>query len=909
MTDEKYLPQVFEDRLANGMKLLVLEDRSAPVATVQVWIRAGSRNERPGIRGLAHLLEHLMFKGSRDVGPEEHARIIDAVGGQENAFTSEDVTAYFDTVTAEYLELALMLEAERFGFARLDETHFFKEREVVKEEIRQAQQNDPMGHLMERFRAEAFTAHPYAWGPGGTLEDLDAMTPADARAFYRAHYHPGNAVLIVAGSAVLERVRAVAERVFGGIPPGPPPPPVTAAEPEQQALRRCEIVFPTELPMVVAGYKSVPAAHADSPALEVIQRILGAGKSSRLHRALVREKRLAVFAGAWNWSMLDPGLMVLSAGFVPEQDGAALEEALLAEIERLRRDGPTPEELEKAKNQLVAEHVFERASFESAAFALGTAECILGDWRRFREGAERFWAVSAADVIRVAVAYLRPERLTLAVMRPPVEGEQVSKAPPTQVAEAEQKTASWPTAERFRRFPPPALDDVPLPPLERARLSCGLQAVCARKPELPLVALELVLPGGDALDPPGRAGLAETLAEMLSQGTVRHDAESLAESLDGLGARLGPGTGAEFFRVSGRCLARHFPRLLELLAEMVREPTLPAQELERLLPQKEGALRMQKDQPLSLAFEHLRTLIFSYDHPRGRPASIETVRAIRREDLCRLRDGWLRPEGGFLGIAGAMDPDEALALCQRHLGDWRVPVGPAFEPAPVPRRPPRRRLVDKPDVTQASLAVGHAGLARTHPDFPALVLANHVLGGSGFSSRLMKAVRAEGGKTYGAGSFLAAGRGPGFFAAYTFTRNPEAAATLELLLAEIRRIREQGVEEQELAAIRQNLVGGYPITLQPADGTIEELVFADFFGLGEEWVRGYRRRFGGIGRAEVNAALARHLDPAALSIVAVGPARDLAGPLAAFGEFEVVSYQEPAPEEERRGRTSARLTP
>lgn len=909
MSADKFLPKVTEDRLENGMKLLFLEDRSAPVVTVQVWIRAGSRNERPGIRGLAHLLEHLMFKGSNDVGPEEHARIIDAVGGQENAFTSEDLTAYFDTVPAEYLELALALEAERFGAARLDRSHFFKEREVVKEEIRQAQQNDPMGYLMERFRAEAFTAHPYAWGAGGTLEDLDRMTLEDARDFYRAYYHPGNAVLVVAGDATFERVRALSAHAFAHIPPGPPVPPLETVEPEQQAMRRCRVVFPTELPMVVAGYKSAPAAHTDTPALEVIQRILGAGKSSRLHRALVRERQVAAFAGAWNWSMMDPGLFVLSAGFVPDQDPAAVEAALLAEVERFRRDGPTAEELDKAKNQLVCEHVFERASFESAAFALGTAECVLCDWRRFLEGAARFQSVTAADVARVARTYLRPERLSLAVMVPPAEGETVEKTPPTRVAEADAPAACWPTAERFRRVRPPALDDIPLPPRARQRLSCGLEAWVVRRPELPLAVFELVLPGGDALDPPGRAGLADVLAEMLSQGTARADAEALADRLDGLGARLAPGTGPEFFRLSGRCLAAHLPDVLALVRDMVREPTLPEEELAKLLPQKEGALRLQKDQPLSLAFEHLRTLIFDYGHPRGRPVSIDTLRSIRCDDVRRLWEGAFRPEGGLMGIAGDVDPERTLQLAERLFAAWPASGGGEFRPQPAPRRPPRRRLVDKPDVTQASLAVGHAGLARTDPDYPALVLANHVLGGAGFSSRLMKAVRAEGGKTYGAGSFVAAGRGPGFFAAYTFTRTGETAATLELLLSEIRRLRERGVEEEELAAIRQNIVGSYPITLQPADGVIEELVFADFFGLGEDWVRGYRRRFGGIGVEQVNAAIARHLDPAALSLVVVGPARELSGALAAFGEFETVSYLEPAPEEERRGRAAPALRP
>lgn len=387
-----------EGKLENGMKILFMQDESAPVVTVQVWYRVGSRNERKGIRGIAHLTEHMMFKGSENVAPEEHARIIDSVGGTENAFTSEDATAYYDTVPADRMELAMELEAERMVRLKLDETHFYKEREVVKEEIRNAQQNNPIGALFEKFRKVAYKQHPYNWTVGGTLEDLDNTKLADVRTFHQSYYAPNNAVLIVVGDTTYDDVLKMAQKYFGPIAAQKPPPKVTAVEPEQKEFRREEIRHPTRLPIVIGGYKVPEAAHQDAAVLEVIQYILGGGKSARIHKKLVRERKLAMFAGAWNWKMRDPGLFVVFAAFMPMVPSKAVEEALIEEVNRLGQEGPTPEELAKAKNQLAAAHVFKLTSMQYVGFEIGMAELVERDYKNFLKGADPYMQIAAEDV-------------------------------------------------------------------------------------------------------------------------------------------------------------------------------------------------------------------------------------------------------------------------------------------------------------------------------------------------------------------------------------------------------------------------------------------------------------------------------------------------------------------------------
>ena len=404
--------------LPNGLEVIIYEDHTAPVVAVHVWYRVGSRNEVPGKRGLAHLMEHMMFKGSKNVGPEEHARMIDRVGGVENAFTREDVTGYFDIVPAEALELAVRLEAERMHNLVLTQEHLDSEREVVKEEYRLRLENNPVVQAFDRFRQLAFEGTPYAWTAAGTPEDLDNITLDDLEKFYKTYYAPNNAVLILAGDVAPERGFELAEQYFGPIPRGSEPPEVAIEPPEQTALREETLTMPVQLPAVLGGYPLPGVGHEDLPALEVAGTILTAGESSRLNKSLVRGQKLAVAAGGIPLIYKDLGMMLLFAFFTPDKDPAAVREALLQEIYRLKEEPVEERELQKAKNQLTAQYVFNLDSISGVGSALGEAAVIGGDVRLFLEGAERYEGVTAEDVQRVAQTYFRDEKLTLVTLQP-----------------------------------------------------------------------------------------------------------------------------------------------------------------------------------------------------------------------------------------------------------------------------------------------------------------------------------------------------------------------------------------------------------------------------------------------------------------------------------------------------------
>ncbi|OGH56606.1 MAG: hypothetical protein A3G34_09390 [Candidatus Lindowbacteria bacterium RIFCSPLOWO2_12_FULL_62_27] len=406
--------------LKNGLKVIVRPKTGAPVATMQVWYRVGSWNERVGIRGIAHLFEHMMFRGSEKYGPEEHSRLIQKIGGYDNAFTAEDMTVYHQTLPAPHLELAFRLEADRMQTLVLDSQVLNTEREVVKEEFRQSL-NNPFSKAYLEFRKRLFPGHPYAWTPLGDMEDLDKITVQDCLDFYRRHYAPDNAVLIVAGDVSVADVRRLAETHFGPLRPagrGANPAPIEMSKLQKPADRRIALKLDLELPVVTLAYHIPPAAHEDIPALEVLTAILSGGESSRLYRKLVRESKLAVHAMGYTLLQRDPGLYGVGAAFLPNRRTSQVESKLRDEIARVIRDGVTERELQKAVNQTLADMVFEAYSADHLAHGYGETELLEGDFRRWETVLDRYRALKPKDVQAAAARYLSPDREIVLIAEP-----------------------------------------------------------------------------------------------------------------------------------------------------------------------------------------------------------------------------------------------------------------------------------------------------------------------------------------------------------------------------------------------------------------------------------------------------------------------------------------------------------
>jgi zinc protease len=411
-------PAVLADTLDNGLRVLLLEDRRSPIVSFQVWYRVGSRDEARGATGIAHFLEHMMFKGTPRHGPREFARLVEANGGNDNAFTSQDVTSYFVNIAADRLDLVIDLEADRMQNLLLDPKDIESEREVVIEERRTRTEDDPGGFLAEEVASIAFKAHPYGSPIIGWTEDLKRVTPEEIRAFYRTYYVPGNALVVAVGDFSAPEVLAKVRARFGAIPRGPAPPRVTAVEPPQNGERRVTVTKQAQLPIVYLGFHVPNQQAPDAPALELLSSILSGGRASRIYRHLVYDKQLALSAGGdYSYFSLDPNLFWFWATCMPGQTPETLEKALLAEMERLKTEPVTDEELRRAKNQAEAAFVFQEDSVHRRASLLARFELIGGHAAKDAY-LDRLRAVTAADVQRVARAWFPEHRKNVGVLLP-----------------------------------------------------------------------------------------------------------------------------------------------------------------------------------------------------------------------------------------------------------------------------------------------------------------------------------------------------------------------------------------------------------------------------------------------------------------------------------------------------------
>jgi zinc protease len=405
--------------LSNGMKVLLIEVPKAPVATVQVWYKVGSRNEVMGRAGLSHMLEHMMFKGTARYPKGSFSRIVRKNGGIDNAFTGQDFTAYFENVAADRVGLALELEADRMQGLLLDNSEFQTEREVVKEERRLRSEDDPQGALVEALFAQAYLSHPYHWPVIGWFADLDAMALEDLQRHYDTFYSPNNATLIVIGDIKADSLLPTIKRLFEPIPRGPSPKQILPPEPEQRGERRFLLKREAQVPFVMMGFRVPNYSSDDSYALDILESILSHGKSSRLYQSLVYDQKNSLAVGA-EYSLLqtDPGLFYFYSLVNPGAKVEAVEEALQREITRLQNEPPSDQELQRAKNQVEATRIFEQDSNFRHAMLLGQAESVGAGWRRIDQFVERIRAVTAKDIQRVAKQYLTQDNRTVGILVP-----------------------------------------------------------------------------------------------------------------------------------------------------------------------------------------------------------------------------------------------------------------------------------------------------------------------------------------------------------------------------------------------------------------------------------------------------------------------------------------------------------
>ncbi len=412
------LDRVVARELPNGLRVRLLADGSAPTVSYYTFFRVGSRNERLGTTGISHLFEHMMFNGAAKYGPKEFDRVLESQGGSSNAYTSNDVTAYYEDFASDALETVIDLESDRMRSLALTPETLEQERQVVKEERRLRTENSIFGLMEEQLESLVFLAHPYRWPVVGWMEDIDRITRDDCVEFFRTYYSPGNATIYAVGDLEPDATLAAIERAYGGIPAGPAPKPVAQGEPPQRGERRAVVHYPSQAAALLVGWRGPAAKSPDSAALDVLQTALAVGESSRLRRRLVEVEELAVSAHvSWGWR-IDPGVFLVFAELAPGVKTEKAERVLWEELEELATKGIAAAELKRARRLLRSSVLHELATHNGIAHALGQAEALLGDWREAGRALAQYAAVGVKDVRRVASSWLEAGKRCVVTLEP-----------------------------------------------------------------------------------------------------------------------------------------------------------------------------------------------------------------------------------------------------------------------------------------------------------------------------------------------------------------------------------------------------------------------------------------------------------------------------------------------------------
>jgi zinc protease len=812
--------------LSNGLTLIVHEDRKAPIVAVNVWYHVGSKNERPGRTGFAHLFEHLMFNGTENYDKDFFGPLEQAGATDMNGTTNEDRTNYFENVPTNALDLALWMESDRMGHltGAISQPKLDEQRGVVQNEKRQGE-NAPYGKVWDFLTPKLYPAnHPYSWTVIGSMEDLDAARLEDVKDWFRDYYGAANAVIVLAGDIQADSARQRVEHFFGDIPSGPP-----VGRQEAWIARRTGSqrgVIQDRVPQArVYKVWNIPGwGTAEADYLNLVSDLLAQGKSSRLFKRLVYDDQIATDVAAYVDLREIGGLFVIEATARPGVPLNSVESAVDQELDRLLKAGPTAEELRRVKTQYRAGFIrgIERiGGFGGKSDVLAQGEVFAGRPDFYKVRLARVEQSTAPRLTTTARQWLGDGVYTLEVHPYP-----------------EFKTVAA-TADRSKLPSTGKPVDTKFPQLERATLSNGLKVVLARRQSIPQVRFDLLVDAGFAADQSGIPGTASMAMAMMDEGTSQRNAIEISDQLAQLGANLGTGSKLDVSTVSLEALKENLDPSLAIYADVILNPSFPQTELERLKKQRVAQIQQEKADPVGLALRVFPGLLYGPGHAYSNPwtgsGTEESTARIRREDLIRFHQAWFKPNHSTLVVVGATTMAEIRPKLERLFASWNSGGVPTKSIATVRQPESAVYIMDRPGSLQSVIIAGHVAPPKANPQEVAIQTMNSVLGGD-FSSRINMNLREDKHWSYGAFTFLRDARGQRPFVAYAPVQTDKTKEALLELNKELRGIvKGRPIEPPELARAQASLTLTLPgswETMGALSGAIADIVS---FGLDDRY--------------------------------------------------------------------------
>jgi zinc protease len=881
---------VDEYKLDNGLKVLLKQDLNAPLISFQVWYRVGSRDEIGNETGMAHYLEHMMFKGTKEFRKGEIAQAIQLKGGVFNAFTSYDYTGYYENFAPENLELAIKIESDRMRNSRLDQEEIDLERSVIVSEL-EGGENYPSTILGKQLRATAFQKHSYHNPIIGWRSDLDNIKEANMRAFYNKYYAPNNAFIMLAGNFDKDLALDLIHRYFASYKKAENIHHEVAIEPEQKELRKSYIYYEGQVALLGMAFHIPEFIHPDLPALNIIDEILFNGTSSRLTKKLV-DTGLAIDVHGYAESNKDPALYKIVANLNPEANIEKIEAVINAELEDIKVN-VTKEEMELAKARVESSAIYQRDGVYDEALQIAYFEAIAGDWENYYHWYESLKKVSVTDVKKVAQKYFVPRNKTVVYKLPKDPGNSlVATAPKAKKFKTDDKEFYGSavvepldssklerllkiTAPKYSKDKIKSIFNFALKPVHIDKYP-SLKVVLKEDHNIPLVYIKASTFAGSALDFE-KPCLAYLTANMLERGSKHRDKFTIAKALDTYGADIEFEPGKETSAVEISSLKKNLPKVMAIFKEIITEPLFSKVELEKLKKELIETIKQQDEFPSSVARSEMYRLIYPKGHIFYAHSSEEKIKSIQAISLADIKNFYQKYYGldqMKIALVGDIDATEVKSLIESNFSPWQKKNKAVISSSPSSKlQAPKTKHIKKVHKKQSEVYMGHVGfITRKDPDFYPLFIANYALGGSPLSSRLGSKVRDEHGLVYNVGSTFQAGLVPGPFY-ITLGSNPNNVdKAIELTREAVQEFLRTGISETELKATKSFLTGSFAVRNLSSNEDVTDVASQMLlYDLDLDYPQNYAEIINSISLEKVNEAARKYIHPDKFNVVVVGP--------------------------------------
>jgi len=814
--------------LKNGLKVLLVEDHAAPVVALNVWVRVGSADEKPDEGGMAHVFEHMLFKGTERRAVGEIARTVEAAGGHINAFTGFDMTVYHITMASRDMTVGIDVLADAVLHSAFDPGELAKEQEVILEEIRRGL-DSPHRVLSQSVFDTAYQQHPYRLPVIGTEELVKSFSREQLLDFFERWYVPNNMTFVAVGDlnpkATLKQIR----EAFSDVEPRPDLSHPRQAESQQSTPRSIVVRRSFKQTLLGLAYPITAFSDPDTPYLDLLSMVLGSGDSSRLYRNVKDRLDYVYTISTSAYTPLDPGLFFVDATVETERIEDAIG-SISSELQRMRAFGPSEVELERARVNLLANQVYEKETMQGQARKIGYYESLGGGVEAEAAYLEKVKRATPEDLQRMAQKYLQPEHVNIAVLLPEDERPDLQAASLltalTAVGDGGRKLVGTPIRDGISGYVLPN----------------GLRVIVKPNHSIPLVAMRLSFNGGQLGETEETQGLTSFLAEMLERGTQQRSAAQLAAEVEGIAGSLGGFSGRNSFGLTAEFLTDSLDIGLDLFADVLLHPAFPPDEIEKVRTERLAALKRREDRLSLQAFELFAKELF-IGHPYrfpliGNEASLER---LEREELARYYATYAQPTNGVLSIVGDVEPDAIVEAFASKLSDWQGPEKVELPARKLPPEPqgPREVSLEK-NKSQVHILLGFAGLALDDPDLAALDVLTQILSGQG--GRLFLELRDRKSLAYSVSAFSIEGIDTGSFGVYIASAPEKLEEAIEGLRRELRRILEEPITAEEVERAKGFLIGTQAVSLQPYGTQASLLSLEELYGLGAAHYLDYEKR-------------------------------------------------------------------